>query len=55
MSTSSMQSVLVLVQLFQKQQTSGLSQSNDYYERVVISVCPSLPNRSNYLINNELI
>jgi hypothetical protein len=33
---------------------SGLSQSNYYYERIVISMCPSLPNRSSYLSNSVL-
>jgi hypothetical protein len=31
---------------------SGLSQSNYYYERIAISMCPSLPNRSSYPSNS---
>jgi hypothetical protein len=34
--------------------TSGLSQSNDYYERIVISMCRSLPNQSSYPSNSVL-
>ena len=29
-------------------------QSNYYYERIVIAVCPSLPNRSSYPNNSVL-
>jgi hypothetical protein len=32
--------------------SSGLSQSNYYYERIVISMCPSLPNRFSYPSNS---
>jgi hypothetical protein len=32
----------------------GVSQSNYYYERVVISMCPSLANRSSYPSNSVL-
>jgi hypothetical protein len=34
------------------QLSSGLSQSNYYYERIAISMCPSLLNRSSYPSNS---
>jgi hypothetical protein len=35
--------------------TSGLSQSNYYYEQIVSSMCPLLPSHSSYPSNSERI
>jgi hypothetical protein len=48
-------SLLFLLNSFKKDgalPSSVLSQSNDYYGRIVISMCRSLPNRSSYPSNS---